>query len=755
VEQATVLSLRIDAHDKVTGRAEYTEDLPLPFGTLHCAILPSLYSHARIRGIDARAAERLPGVVAVLTRDHLAGMVPFRRGHGRRLGDAVSVDDPFLAIDKVRYDGEPVAAVAAETAAVAAAALRLIEVDYEELPAVFDPEESLAAGAPVLHEQVGTNLADEYVWSWGDVERGFGESDRIFEDRYTFPSVFHHPMENIGGCVAECRGDEVFVLAPIQHLFDARDEIAALFGLDPERVHIRTPYIGGGFGGKELKSAHLITVWLARKTSRPVCTVPSAEESMRTDSRHQMVYEVKTGVKADGTLWAQEIHLLSNEGAYPRGLRVMRRAIGGAWGPYRIPHVRMVGRSVLTNRVPAGSFRSLGKAQVSWGYESNLDAIARAMGIEPMELRLKNLMRRGDSIAENASPLDADYADLLHRAAAAIGWDGRSTGLGADPAPGAGSGPLRGRGLSTTFRHGYSGSDNTFATVTIDGRGRVKISQTGVEIGMGIYNVLAHIAARTLDIPVSQIEVAHPDTDRPFSPGVASSRDTVCLGMAVQTACEDLKRELVDAAAGARGGRPEDWRLVAGHLWYGEQRATLAEIVRAMSPGGFLMGKGVHRTPVAQNPFQGVVPYWESSAAAAEVEIDTATGEVRLLQYATACDVGKAIDPAACRGQLEGGAVMGLGDTLYEETVYGDQQFLNGDPFQYRLPLLRDMPARLETILVENGDGPGPQGSKGMGQTAVSPVAPAVGNAICDALGVRLHDLPLTPEKILRALGSV
>jgi CO/xanthine dehydrogenase Mo-binding subunit len=744
---------RVDARDKVTGRAEYTEDLPLPFGTLHAAVLSSPYSHARIRSIDVRPAERLPGVVAVLTRDRLEGMDPFRRSHGRWLSGGPSIADPFFAIDKVRFDGEPVAAVAAETAAIATQAVRLIEVEYEELPAVFDPEQALKPDAPLLFEEQGSNLVDEYVWSWGDVERGFQDSDRIFEDRYTFPSVFHHPMENIGGCVAEIRAGEVFLLAPIQHLFDGRDEIADLFGLNADSVHVRTPYIGGGFGGKELKSNHLIAVWLARKTARPVCLRPSAEESMRTDSRHQMIYKVKTGVKSDGTLWAQEIELLSNEGAYPRGLRVMRRAIGGAWGPYRIPHMRMAGRSVVTNRVPAGSFRSLGKAQVSWGYESNLDSIARQMDIDPMQFRLKNLMRRGDTIAEHASPLDADYAVLLQRSAEAIGWDGRArsrTVPSGSPAT-----IRRGRGLSTTFRHGYSGSDNTFATVSVDAHGRIKVSQTGVEIGMGIYNVLARVAAQTLDVPLDQVEVAHPDTERPFSPGVASSRDTVCLGMAVQAACEDLKRELIDTAAGTRGGNREDWRMLAGHLWYGEQQLTLAEIVRAVSPAGFLMGKGVHRTPAAENPFQGVVPYWESSAAAAEVEVDTETGDLRVLRYATACDVGHAIDRGGCTGQLEGGAVMGLGDTLYEETVYQDQQFINGDPFQYRLPLMRDMPGDLQTVLIENADGPGPQGSKGMGQTAVSPVAPAIGNAIFDATGVRLHELPIGPEKLLRALGKL
>jgi CO/xanthine dehydrogenase Mo-binding subunit len=682
-------------------------------------------------------------------------MDPFRRTHGRRWGGGPTVADPFFAIDKVRFDGEPVAAVAAESAAIAAEAVRLINVEYEELPAIFDPELALDPGAPLLFEELGSNLADEYTWSWGDIERGLRESDRIFEDRYAFPSVFHHPMENIGGCVAEFRSDGVSLLAPIQHLFDGRDEIADLFGLDADRVHVRTPYIGGGFGGKELKSNHLIAVWLARRTGRAVCLRPTSEESMRTDSRHQMIYKVRTGVKADGSLWAQDIELLSNEGAYPRGLRVMRRAIGGAWGPYRIPHMRMVGRSVLTNRVPAGSFRSLGKAQVSWGYESNIDSISRQMGIDPLQFRLKNLMRRGDPIADHAAPMDADYAVLLQRSAEAIGWDGRAN-LHEDSSGLASTGAIRrGRGLSTTFRHGYSGSDNTFATVSIDAHGHIKVSQTGVEIGMGIYNVLSRVAAQTLDVPLEAVDVAHPDTERPFSPGVASSRDTVCLGMAVQAACEDLKRELIDAAAGTRGGKAEDWRMFSGSLWYGEERVSLAEVVRAISPSGSLMGKGVHRTPAAQNPFQGVVPYWESSAAAAEVEVDTETGELKVLRYATACDVGHAIDRGGCIGQLEGGAVMGLGDTLFEESIYQDQQFLNGDPFQYRLPLIGDMPGELRTVLIENGDGPGPQGSKGMGQTAVSPVAPAIGNAIFEAIGVRLHELPISREKLLRALGRL
>ncbi len=745
---------RFDAYDKATGRAIYTEDIPVPFGVAYGAVLGSPYSHARIRSIDASKAEQLPGVLAVVTRDHLNGMDPYLPGGG--FGGSVPTKRAFIAIDKVRYQGDPVAGVAAETPAIAEEAIRLIEVDYQELPTVFDPEEAMAPGVPLVHEETGSNFVGEYRWGWGDVEQGFQESDHVFEDRYVFPSVFHHPMENVGGCIAEFRDNQVDLLAPIQHPFGARTEIAEMFDLEPERVCIRMPYIGGGFGAKELKVSQLIALFLARKTGRPVTLVPSSEESFRTDARHNIVYKVKTGVKSDGTLVAQEIELVVNEGAYARGLGVNRLAIAGAWGPYVVPHMRMVGQSVCTNTVPAGAFRSLGKAQVTWGYESNLDNIARQLGIEPMEFRIKNFMPRGHLIVKGTSPLDADYEDLLRRAAQAIHWDGKSERVGPGATtPVTGSKPRRGRGLGTAFRHGYLGGSNTYATATMDHRGLVKISHSAAEIGMGVYSVMARVAAHTLGLPESQIRVSHPDTEAPYSNGIGSSRDTVCMGLAVQSACEDLKRELLKIAALVDGGAPEEWHLVDGRLWHGEQDFPLGHLVGGTRPLSGIMGKGSYFTPHRDNPFMGTVPHWEVSAGAAEVEVDPETGEVRLLQYATVCDVGKAIHPIACKGQLDGGAVMGLGDAMYEEMTYGEGQFVNGDDMQYRLPLLEDLPGGFYSVMVENGDGPGPEGSKGMGQTAVSPIAPAIGNAVFDALGVRIKDLPITPEKVLRALGKL
>ena len=751
----TATQPRVDAWEKVIGQATYTEDIPLPYGTAYGAILRSPYSHARIRNINAEEAERLPGVLAVLTREHLVDMDPYRHRPG--FGGDVPVNEAFIAINEVRYDGEPVAAVAAEDMAIAQEAIGLIEVEYEDLPALFDPRDAIAPEAPLVHESHGSNVVGEYRWGWGNVEQGFQESDSIFEGTYLFPSVFHNPMENIGGCIANFHGNEVELVAPIQHPFNARDEIAQFFGLERRQVRIRMPYIGGGFGAKELKSGHLIALWLSRKTGRPIVTIPAAEESFRNDARHQMVYKVKTGLKADGTLWAQEIDLLVNEGAYSHGLGVTRLAVAGAWGPYKIPHIRMVGRSIYTNTVPAGSFRGLGKAQVTWGYESNLDHIARQLGIEPMEFRIKNFMRRGHVVVEGTTPLDTDYDDLLHRAAEAIQWDGKSNRLGPIiTTPEVITKPLRGRGLSTTFRHGYLGGSNAHVTVMLDDRGRVKILHSAAEIGMGVYSVMARVAAESLGIPERRIDVSHPDTENPPSDGIGSSRDTVCMGNAVQAACEDLRRELLKVASICKGGDAEEWSLVGGRLWHGEQDYDIGEILAATrSISGVIMGTGAHISPRRDNPFMGTVPHWEVSAAAAEVEIDPETGQVRLLKYATVCDVGKAIHPVACKGQLDGGAVMGLGHAMYEEMVYENGQFANGEALQYRLPGMEDLPEHLTSVMVENGDGPGPQGSKGMGQASVSPVAPAIGNAIFDAIGVRIQDLPITPEKILRSLGKL
>ncbi|MBI2986433.1 MAG: xanthine dehydrogenase family protein molybdopterin-binding subunit [Deltaproteobacteria bacterium] len=736
---------RVDIRAKITGQALYTEDLPLPAGTLFCAILRSPYPHARIRSMNVEKAKGLAGVLSVLTRDNLTGMKSYEHR-----------SQPLVVTDKVRFQGEAIGAVAAESLAIAQEAVEMIEVEYEELPAVFDVREAAEPGAPLVHEERGSNFFGDFRIAWGDMEEGFRESDRTFEGSYFFPTVFHYPIENIGVCIAEMRGGEIELVAPVQHVFSGKRELVGLFGVEPDNVRIRMSYVGGGFGSKEVKPEHAIALWLSRETGRPVMFIPSAEDSFKTGVRHSMVWRAKTGVKLDGTLVAQDVELLVDKGAYGEAKGAAVRGASLAWGPYRIPHLRVVAHSYYTNKVPAGAFRAVGRAQTTWGFESHYDMIARELGIDPMEFRLKNFYRRGDQVFEGTGPFDSDMDDLLSRAVRAIGWDGRSKRVGTKKmAPEVESKLLRGNGMSVTFRHGYSGTSDAWVTVTVDRSGVVKVRHAGVEIGQGVYTMLARVAAETLGIPDSQVQVTHPDTNSPYFDGVGSSRCTVSLGNAAQRACEDLKRELREVAARAKGGKAEDWRFEGGRLLYGEQSFSLGELVAAEGASLVVMGKGSFGTPRYNNPWQGVVPHWELSAAVAEVEVDAETGKVSLLQYANVADVGKAIHPVACKSQLDGGAIMGLGNTFYEEIVYRDGQVVNADPFQYRLPLLPDLPEKFFSLMVENGDGPGPMGSKGMGQTAVSPIAPAVANAIYEATGVRITELPITPEKVLRLLRKL
>ena len=757
----TVTPPRYDALEKVTGRAVYTEDLPTPLGTVFGRVLLSPYSHARILSIDSTKAERLPGVLAVLTREHIGDMNPYIRGAdepGARGQIPDRADRPFVATEKVRFDGDIVAAVAAESLSIADRALELIDIEYEELPVVFDPQDAVKPEASLLHEARGSNVLTEFNFGWGDVERGFKESDRVFEDTYVFVNVFHHPMENVGTCIAEFVNNEVTLTAPVQHMYGGRDEVCGLFGLEPEQVRIKMPYVGGGFGAKELMPSMMCALWLARQIDRPVKMVPTNAESFRGDSRHFIIYNVKTGVKSDGTLVAMDINLLVDAGAYAtRSLHATRLAGIASWGPYRLPHLRVHAPCVYTNKVPAGAFRGVGKAQVTWGCESNIDSVARQMGIDPVEFRLKNVLHRGEHVTEGTTPLDADFDELMRHAADAIGWDGRATRLSSTTAKQE-TAPrfARGKGMAVSLRHGYLGSGRSYAIAEIDRRGVVMIRHNASELGEGIYTIITLVASKTLGIPQSQVHVTDPDTSlNPYFDGVSSQRSTVCMGMAVQYACEDLKRELIEVAAKSKGGTPDEWRVAEGRMWHGEEDFSFGDIARGLGGVVTVMGTGAYSTAYADNPFGGVVPHWAVSAASAEVEVDRETGEVKLLNFGTVVDVGKALNPMGAKAQVEGGAIMGLGDAMYEECVYKDSQFMNGDDMQYRLPLLEDMPGQWTTVMVENEDGPGPMGSKGMAQTSIVVVAPAIGNAIYEATGVRIHDLPITPEKVLRGLQKL
>ena len=747
---------RIDLKDKVTGAAQYVEDLPDLPHTAYGAALLSPYSHARIRSIDAVEALKLAGVLGVVDREHLDGVNPrLKLAPHEHL--KITDDQDFVASEKVRYDGDLVALVVAEDRRTAERALEKIHVDYEPLPPVFDAVEGLAPGASLVHDEHGSNLLLEDSLSWGDIDEGFRQADRVFEETFSSPSMFHHPMEPIGGFLAQWVNGEANIWLPTSAPTRDAADFAHFLGVEPDKVRVRVPYVGGGFGSKIPTPAHFAALFLARKIGRPVRLIPSAEESFRQNSRHAEVFKAKVGIKADGTLTALDVDLVVDTGAYTTGgATAAHNSVISAWGCYRIPHLRVRGKCVYTNKVPAGHTRATGKIQTTWGIECTMDSVARQMGIDPYEFRKKNVLLRGDFVCTGTPRMDTDYLDLMAEAIAGIGWDGKAN-LTPSASSNTGARWVRGRGMALSLRHGSQGGGRAYALATMDARGVVTIQHNAPEIGQGTHNLFSVVASQTLNIPQSQVRVRTPDTavSLPFA-GVSAQRTTMQMGNAVHNACKKLEEELLSLASQVKGGEIKDWQIVEGRLCWGEASFSIEEIIRAVGGGVVLKAVGYHSVPpmVKESAFSGM-DHWAPSGAAVDLEVNRDTGELRILGYAVIADAGKAIHFPSAKAQVDGGAVMGFGHALFEETIYQDGQFQNGDPFQYRLPVMQDIPENFYSSMLEKGDGPGPFGSKGMAQTSIVTVGPAIGNAVFDALGVRVRSLPITPEKILRAMGKI
>jgi CO/xanthine dehydrogenase Mo-binding subunit len=667
-------------------------------------------------------------------------------------------DQPLLAIDRVRYAGEPVAAVIARSEREAEAAVRLLQVDLEELPAVTSLDEALAPDAPLLHENLrlaghfrdlsnlrpipGTNICHHFHYERGDIEKGFAEADEIFEDVFTFPMVHHYSMEP-HVAIAQITGDRITVWASTQHPFPVRKEIAEIFGLPLARVQVIVPYLGGAYGCKSYTKIEPLVVAMARKVGCPVRLALTVEESFKIVRRAAARVRMKTGVKRDGTIVARQCTAHYQIGAYADvGPRVVQKAGYTAGGPYRIPHLQIDTHAVYSNTVNSVAFRGYGVPQLAWAYESQMDMIAERLGIDPLDIRLKNLLQRGEVFAAGDLPVDADFHGDLQRAAEAIGW-------------GKPLGQHRGRGLACVIKAPLAPSISS-ALVRMHADGSVTLLTGTVEIGQGARTVLSQIVAEELALPLSWVRLALPEFGMgPYDQATSSSRSTTLMGLALQVAARELRQQLLTLAA-------EQLRIHSGRLILREggvegagQRLSYAEIIRhhfGLS-GGELIGRGVYRGEPGA-PLGGVAPFWEVSLAAAEVEVDEETGQVRLHRYISIADVGKAIHPLQCEAQEEGGVMMGIGHTFFEHMVYQDGQLLNPSLIDYRIPAMRDLPEELRSILVENADGPGPYGAKGIGESGLMPTAPAIANAIAHAVGVRLTELPLTPECVLQAIHA-
>ncbi|MQG28724.1 MAG: xanthine dehydrogenase family protein molybdopterin-binding subunit, partial [SAR202 cluster bacterium] len=524
---------RIDALDKVTGRAAYVGDLEVP-GMLHGKILRSPLPHAVVKEIDVRKALKLPGVVAVLTRDDLEGLDPF---YG-----AVVRDRPFIATDKVRYQGEPVAAVAAVDLATAEEALDLIQVEYDELPIISDTLEALMDGGATVHE---TNLCNQSGYEWGDVTDAFAKADHVFEDTFTFPMVYHYSMEP-HAVIADYSNQGITVWSTAQHPFLVREDLARMFGFQLHQVRVVVPYLGGGFGSKSYTKLEPLVVALSKVAGRPVRVALTVEEAFKTIRRHAARCTVKTGVMNDGSFVARECLIHLDTGAYAdNGPLVANRAAERIMGAYRWDNVKIISNAVYTNSTPAGSFRSIGAPQAAWASESQVDIIADALGLGPLEIRLKNLVEKGEEFRPGRRALDADPATGLRMAAQAIGMS-----LDKEPEDQGSALPIKtGRGLGCNLS-GVGSSATSTAIIRLHVDGTVTVFAGTTEIGQGSRGVLAQIASQELQVPFEHISMVSSDTGVvPYDRSTGSSRSTTMMGLAVQGAAKEVKDQLIELAA--------------------------------------------------------------------------------------------------------------------------------------------------------------------------------------------------------------
>ncbi|HZD41171.1 MAG TPA: molybdopterin cofactor-binding domain-containing protein, partial [Terriglobales bacterium] len=585
------------------------------------------------------------------------------------------------------------------------------------------------------------NLCHHEHFEKGNARQAFTEADEIIDETYEFPMVYHYTMEP-HTTIARVTRESITIWTSSAHPFLVRAELAHMFGYPHSKVEVIVPYVGGAFGGKSYFKIEPMVVAMARKTGgRPVRVAQSVSESMLTIRRHSVTCRLRTGVKHDGTLIAREAEVLMDTGAYAdNGPRVAKRAVSRIHGPYAIKHCLVDVLAVYTNTVPAGSMRSIGGPQTIWALESHMDSIARRLEIDPLQFRLKNLLRPGEELRPGARPIDADLCMGADIAARGIGW-GRFK-----------KNPGRGLGIAV----GVSDSEAmpvSVALVRLFVDGSVMVMAGSTEVGQGARTVLSQIAAAELDLPVERVTMQGTDTlFTPFDRSTGASRSTTVMGNAVIAAAQDLRQQIVTAAAEALKVKPQDLELKNGEVICGEHRLTYGKVVSLFfgMSGGELIGRGYIRPGGGMDTKLPI--FWETGMGGVDLEVDTETGSVKINKFVSVADVGKAINPRQCEGQDEGAAIQGLGHTLFESLVFENGQPLNPNLIDYRVPCMADLPAVFDAKLVENRDGPGPYGAKGMGESGIVSIAPAIGNAIADATGMRIRKLPLTPERVWRAL---
>jgi CO/xanthine dehydrogenase Mo-binding subunit len=679
-------------------------------------------------------------------------------------------DQPILAVERACFIGDPVVAVAAVDRRTAEDALQLVEVEYESLPAVFNVLEAVKPDSPLVHEQhrpakafadlahvkagQQSNICYHFKLRTGDVEKAFAEADRIFEDTFSSPPAQHVPMEPHVTLAYLDEHQRLNVWTASQSPSYVRTELSTTFGIPMNRIRVRVPYLGGGYGAKlYAKLEPLVTVF-ALVTKKPVRYALTREEEFLTITKHKVVTKIKSAIK-NGSITARKCEVFWDTGAYAEiGPRIGHKSGYTSAGPYRIPNVWIDSYCVYTNKVPAGAFRGFGVPQVIWAYDSQMDIIARAIGADPVEFRLKPALEEGEKFATGTPVHSFGIKEAIRQAAQAIEWS--------KPKPLQTGTKLRGKGIAAGVKAVLTPSISG-AIVIMNADGTANVLSSTVEMGQGSEATMGQIVAEELGIAFDQVHIVQPDTDvTPYDTITAGSRSTYHMGNAVRAAAGKIKAELCEVVASKLEVDPDDLGARNGRIsvrGMEERGMTVGEIFLAKfgSLGTTLAAEAVCQPAAAHmDPETGqsekCTEYWFPSATAAEVEVDTETGRVTILQLFSVGDTGTAINPSHCEQQLQGAAVMHLGLTMFEEMIFDQGQLVNGSLLDYQVVSFKDMPQFVRPIVVQVLHNDGPFGAKGVGETGALTVAPAIANAIADAVGVRVRDLPITPEKVLRAL---
>ena len=762
---------RVDGAHRVTGIAQYCGDIKLP-GMLEGALLYSPYPFANIKHIDVSAARDLPGVCAVVTGEDY----PYLYGSGVK-------DRPVMALNKVRFTGEIIAAVAAETEAIAREACRLIRVQYEPLQPLLDPIQSMEDGEHLLHEDFsnyvlgsatpvpGTNICSHYKLRKGDMEKGFADADLIVEGTYQTPAVQHGQIEpHISIADYDPYTERLTIWTSTVAPYNARREISDIWNIPMNRIRVITPAVGGSFGGKMYVKTELYAVALSLKTKCPVRVMISREEEFGMAVRGASVTTIRSGVKKDGTITAREVSTVWDTGTYADCGPVVCYLSGHASpGPYCIPNSKVDGYTVYTNKNISVAYRGYGVQETAFAYESHMDEIAHRLKMDPVQLRLKNALRVGDAGSTGQIIDCGGLVECIELVAKEMDWDGFDQRVRRVEECN-GRKIYRGHGIAAIHKGTGNGSWDCAHIRMNEDASSYLLLMSVIEQGQGSTTAMAQMAAEAMNIDVSQIHVVPPDTDTtPFDAGTTGSRATFCQGNTIIAAAEDFKRQLRELGGKVLGCEPGqvefDLRVPKGRIWekgHEDCAETIHKMIRRCQEGrggviigeGHFKAKGVDRDKeTGQTPL--MTPFWMYAVQGAEVEVDGGTGEIRLVRLVGASDVGKAINPKHVLQQIQGGMIQGTSGGIMEEVITDRRGIIvNPNLYDYKMMTTMDMPETADAYYTECANPDGPFGAKGLGEGPVAPGAPCIANAVFDAIGVQIKEAPLTPQNILQALAE-